>query len=231
MLIINEVTVTYDSIPALNNLSLQLAEGKIHGIVGPNGAGKTTLLNTLYGLQKPEHGSFTWENRQAITTDLGYLPAENYFYPLITGREYLQLFCLSNPDFRIDGWNELFGLPLDDFIDTYSTGMKKKLALMGVFALNRDILMLDEPFNSIDLESSEFLKKILRQLAENGKTIVLTSHILETMTLLCDEIHLLDNGRLVHSFQKDEFSRIHDFLFRKTDELTDELVKGLLRNE
>ncbi len=213
MLTIEHLTVSYQDLVALNDLDLHLSEGKIHGILGPNGAGKTTLLNTIYGFIKPDQGIIKWDGRPISTRHIGYLPVENYFYPLLKGREYLELFCLQNPGFRIDKWNELFSLPLDDFIDTYSTGMRKKIALYGIIALNRKILMLDEPFTNLDLETGEFIKTVLKQLADNGKTILLTSHILETMTLICDEIHLIGDGLLVRNFRPDEFHDIHDFLF------------------
>lgn len=230
MLFIEHLTVSYQDFVALNDLDLHLSEGKIHGILGPNGAGKTTLLNTIYGFIKPDQGSIQWKERPITTMDIGCLPVENYFYPLIKGREYLELFRLQNPGFKIDKWNELFNLPLNDFIDTYSTGMQKKLALFGIIALNREILMLDEPFTSLDLETGELVKTVLRQLAQNGKTILLTSHILETMTLICDEIHLLNNGSHIQSFHKDGFPAIHDFLFKNADEFTNELVKELLKD-
>jgi len=227
MLSIKNLTVFYGDTIALDDIFLQLEAKKLHGFIGLNGAGKTTLLNTLYGFLEQESGEILWNERELITTDIAYLPAESYFYQYITGQEYLELICLKNPDFDITLWNEMFNLPLDDLIESYSSGMKKKLAVMGVMAVNRSIIMLDEPFNNLDIATNHLLGTILKKLVEQGKTVLLTSHVLESMTSLCDHIHLIENGKMLQTFDKGDFMGIESYLFKKRDTLLDKNLRKL----
>ncbi|MCF8336109.1 MAG: ATP-binding cassette domain-containing protein [Bacteroidales bacterium] len=154
MITIKNLTVSYKSNKrVIDNLELLLHENHIHGIVGLNGAGKTTLLNTIYGLKKKDWGTITWNGQKYSKQVISFLPTENYFYSGITGREYLNLF--KNPFFREDSWNDLFLLPLDKIIDEYSTGMKKKLALIGVLKQDKPLMILDEPFDRLDIETGK----------------------------------------------------------------------------
>src|SRR5690606_1140889 len=132
------------------------------------GSGKTTLLSSLYGLKIPDSGSLTYWEKPLRRSDIGYLETSNFFYSRITGMEYLQLFTINNPAFSIDGWNKLFELPLNQFIENYSTGMKKKLAFLGIIALNKPVLILDEPFNGIDMETTQTLKLIIQALKKKS---------------------------------------------------------------
>lgn len=125
MIALNDINVSYDNHPVLQSLTLNLEEGKIHGLVGLNGSGKTTLLNALYGFVKPIRGAISRNDRKVSRKDFAFLETQNYFYPLITGREYLSIFTEQNRRFNLDNWTNLFALPLDELIETYSTGMKK----------------------------------------------------------------------------------------------------------
>lgn len=209
---VRNLTVRYGGEPVVKSLDLQVGVGRISGLLGPNGAGKTTLLDALYRLIPHEEGTIRWRGQLLERTDLAYLEAENYFYPMITGREYLQLFRLQNDGFDVQTWSDLFSLPLDQTVDVYSLGMRKKLALVGILSLNRPILMLDEPFNHLDLESNHLLQSILRKLADSGKTILLTSHILSTLTEICDDIRFLLDGKIEASFSREKFGGIRSWL-------------------
>lgn len=157
MITINNLTVSYKKgINVIDNLNLTLEEGLIHGIVGLNGAGKTTLLNTMFGLKKSDAGTILANDREITKKEVAYLVTENYFYSNITGNEYLKLF--KNINFDVLQWNELFNLPLDTVIDEYSTGMKKKLALLGVLKQDKSIIILDEPFNGLDIETCRIIR-------------------------------------------------------------------------
>ncbi|PID93571.1 MAG: hypothetical protein CSA94_02470 [Bacteroidetes bacterium] len=224
------LTVSYTkSVKIIDNLNLSLAEGVIHGIVGLNGAGKTTLLNTIYGLKKQDDGSITFKGKKLNKQEISYLVTENFFYSNITAREYLSLF--QNKDFDLEKWNALFGLPLDKIIDGYSTGMKKKLVILGVFKQDKPILILDEPFNGLDIETVRILRSILLKLKEKGKTIIVTSHIMETLTNLCDYIHYLDKGKIGNSCGKEEFGKFEQEIFSKialkNEVVINEVVKGI----
>ena len=148
MLEIVNLRKAYGSHLVLHDVSLRLLPGTIHGLVGANGAGKTTLLNCLYGLETGYSGTVRAGAGRAVRELTGYLPYEPYFYPRLTGREYLE-FCLQArgqrvPDFA--EWQQLLELPLDQYANEYSAGMRKKLALLALLVQQFDFLILDEPF-------------------------------------------------------------------------------------
>jgi ABC-2 type transport system ATP-binding protein len=142
MITIKDLSFSYGKTSkVLDSLCLSLSENKIHGIVGLNGAGKTSLLNAIYGLVRIDYGTISREGKNVTKKDISYLVTENFFYSNITGREYLSLFV--NQKFDSDKWNGLFSLPLDQIIDGYSTGMKKKLALLGILKQDKPLMILD----------------------------------------------------------------------------------------
>ncbi|MFD2513343.1 ATP-binding cassette domain-containing protein [Pontibacter locisalis] len=204
---------------------MELAESTIHGIVGLNGAGKTTLLDAVYGLTKSNSGEISFRGEKLNKRQVSYLVTENFFYSNITGREYLGLF--QNKLFDTAKWNELFCLPLDQIVDDYSTGMKKKLALLGVLKQDKPILILDEPFNGLDMETCRIIRSLLLQLQEKGKTIIITSHIMETLTNLCDFIHYLENGRIKYSKGKSDFAAFEQELFESLENKNAKLIAEL----
>ncbi|KKB46763.1 hypothetical protein HMPREF1212_04259 [Parabacteroides sp. HGS0025] len=212
----------------LKGITLSMESGKIHGIVGLNGAGKTTLLNTLYGFIRPVKGSILYNDNPLHRRDIAYLEAENYFYPYMTGREYLDLFPAGENGFQVDNWQKLFNIPLNDITENYSTGMKKKLALLGVLKPDKPILILDEPFNGLDLESAHILTLILQQLREKGKTVLVTSHVFETLTSGCDYIHHINNGMIARSYSQDQFGMLQQLLYSTIEYQTADQIKGLI---
>ena len=227
MLIIKDLTVSYGSRPVIDRLTLELSRGAIHGLVGLNGSGKTTLFHALYGLKKPDSGSVTLDGQPLSPRRMAFLETESYFYPAITGGEYLTLFPAPGT-FSLETFRELFRLPLEEMISHYSTGMKKKLALTGVLKLDKDVLLLDEPFNGVDMETGRIIAMVLRRLRERGKTIVVTSHVLETLTGISDEIHLLEGGTIRRSYAPQEGSVLEQDLFSALeDRLRDRIHKAL----
>ena len=227
MITIKNLTVSYkQNKKVLDQLEVDLHDCNIHGIVGLNGAGKTTLLNTLYGLKSKNSGTISWNGHKLSKRNMAFLPTDNYFYSYITGREYLKLF--KNASFYADQWNELFLLPLDKIIDQYSTGMKKKVALMGVLKQDKPLMILDEPFDRLDMETSRNLRSILLKLKEKGKTIIVTSHIIETLTNLCDSIHYLEHGKIRFSKSHEEFGdfekEITELIEQKNEKTINKLI-------
>ncbi|MDR0505807.1 MAG: ATP-binding cassette domain-containing protein [Dysgonamonadaceae bacterium] len=210
MISIKNLTVSYKkNVTVIDSLDLTVNNHTICGIAGLNGAGKTTLFNAVFGLIKKDKGEVFLDGQTLTKKDIAFLPTENFFYPLITGREYLKLFNSSG----IDKWNSLFKLPLDTLIDDYSTGMKKKLALLGVFIQNKSVIMLDEPCNGLDVESSHILKLILLRLKEAGKTLIISSHIMELLTNVCDCIHYLESGKVKLSRNREQFNELAEYMF------------------
>jgi ABC-2 type transport system ATP-binding protein len=198
----------YGKHEVLHGVSLTLRLGSIHGLVGANGAGKTTLLNCLYGLEPNFSGTVRETTGLALRPHTGLLPYEPYFYPRLTGREYLE-FCLQARgqavlDFA--GWNQLLELPLDQYADEYSAGMRKKLALLALLVQDFKYLILDEPFNGLDLEANLLLREILRRLRRRGTGILLTSHLLAALTEVADEVTVLVAGRVRRHYDAAEFS-------------------------
>jgi len=200
----------YGSHEVLRGVSLALRAGTIHGLVGANGAGKTTLINCLYGLESGFTGTVRHAAGAPVRACTGLVPYEPYFYPRLTGREYVE-FCLQargRPAADFTGWNRVLELPLDQYADEYSAGMRKKLALLAVLAQDFEYLILDEPFNGLDLEANLLLKEILRRLRGRGTGILLTSHILGALTETADEISVLVGGRVQRHYVATEFGAL-----------------------
>ncbi len=213
MITINNLLVQYDEHIVLNYLSASFETGQVHGIVGLNGAGKTTFFNTLGGYQRADAGEIRLSGKKPSRSDFAYLETNSFFYASITGREYLAIFPQSNASFRLDSMNSLLGVPLDELIEHYSTGMKKKLALLSVIKRDKPVYIFDEPFNGLDLESNKVLELIIRNLAAKGKTIFISSHILEPLLQVCQQIHYLDHGTFARSYLQPEFGSISGHLF------------------
>ena len=191
LIYIKNLSKAYGKMRVLDNLSVSYESGKIYGLVGENGAGKTTLFNCIMGVI--DYGG---EIRKSAKMAIGYMPAESFFYSFITGKEYLE-FCIKAKGKKmdakaIDSLNKIFQLPLERFASDYSTGMKKKLALMALLLQDNDLYILDEPFNGVDLYGCIQLKRIIRELKEKGKTVIISSHLINTLHELCDEIDFLD---------------------------------------
>jgi ABC-2 type transport system ATP-binding protein len=211
----------------LNELCLEISSNTIHGLVGLNGSGKTTLLNTIFGLKNKILGTIQYNDENIKRNNIAYLETTNYFYPRITGKEYLNIFKTQNPNFDSDKWNTLFELPLNKLIDDYSTGMKKKLALMGIICLNREVLILDEPFNGVDFETVQKIKTLLLKL-KIKKTIIITSHILESLLPICDSISYLNDGKIEFTKGKNNFSEIENEIFAVHQDNLNEKIQELI---
>ncbi len=230
MISISQLKVDYGKLNVLNNLSLDIHANSIHGLVGLNGSGKTTLLNTIYGLKSKNMGSIQWNGKPIERKNIAYLETVNYFYPRITGGEYLGIFKSKNLEFDIDKWNELFELPLNKLIDDYSTGMKKKLALLGIISLNREILILDEPFNGLDMETVQKAKMLLTGL-RSKRTILITSHILESLTGICHYISYLNNGSIQFTKAKIDFPTVENEIFAVHNDKIIQQIRDLIGHE
>ena len=213
MLEIKNLTAGYDpENPVLKNIALDFPESSVTGILGSNGAGKTTFFNAVSRLRAPYSGEILLNKIPLDSSNWSFLETSPFFYPYITGSECLQLCTLSNPDFEFEKWNEIFGLPLHQLTETYSTGMKKKLSLLGVIGQNRKVLLLDGPFNGLDLEAVEVVLLVLEKLKNQGKIILLSSHVLSTLTDVCDRIYWLKEGQIFRAFERQDFPELENIL-------------------
>ena len=207
MIEVIKLSKNYGDKQILKQINVKFERGRVYGIVGENGAGKTTLFRCIAGLEGYE-GEIRSELKP-LKNHLGFLLTEPYFFSKITGKEYIRLLCNARekkiPDI---GSRNIFDLPLDQYASTYSTGMKKKLALTAILLQDNDCFILDEPFNGVDIHSNIIITGIIHRLKELNKTVIISSHIFSTLSETCDEISLLKNGELSKSVLKDEFHRL-----------------------
>ncbi len=226
MLELRNIHISYGQTDIFTDLNLTFNAASINGILGLNGAGKSTLFNAISGIKKAHKGAFHWLGNTLEQTDIAYLPSENFFYPGLTGMDYLRIFE-SNVD-QINKRNQLFDLPLDHFIDSYSLGMKKKLALLGVISLDSGIYIFDEPYNGLDVEACLILSKLLVALKEKKKTVLVSSHIIDPLKEIADSIYFIDEKRSIQQFSKEEYNVLsEDILPEKVKSKTD-LIDGLI---
>ncbi|MBP6391578.1 MAG: ATP-binding cassette domain-containing protein [Flavobacteriales bacterium] len=223
MLTIADLHCAYGDKPVLDIPRYEMAPG-VHGIVGLNGAGKTTLLNALYGFGRNATAKVQWKGADMGHWNTAFQEAESYFYPGITGREYLELFMPASEANDAQILNTLLEVPLDQLISTYSTGMKRKLVLLAVLRLDREVVLLDEPVNGLDLASVRVLEAIIKRLAERGRTVLITSHVLGPLVAVCDRIHLLQAGAFTRSFERGRTEGLEEALFADLDARTRAVV-------
>lgn len=209
MISIEKLNKSYDYKVVLKDISLEFSAGNVYGIVGENGAGKTTLFRCIAGLE-PYSGKIN-SSIKPLKNHLGFLMAEPFFFSKITGKEYIRLLCnargLSNVDIET---KNIFDLPLNQYASTYSTGMKKKLAITAVLLQKNDYFILDEPFNGVDIQSNIILTELILKLRALNKTVLISSHIFSTLCDTCDEIHLLSAGIIKKSVKKPEFKILEE---------------------
>lgn len=227
MIKLDSISKKYGKKEVLKNLSLTIKEGSIEGIVGANGSGKTTLFNCIYKLTKYE-GSISYPKNIGI----GYMPTEMFFYTSMKGYEFIE-FTLIARNIRvvkseINSLNKLFDLPLNSYAAEYSTGMKKRLILMSILLQKNDFYIMDEPFNGLDLSSSMILTLILKQLKEKGKTVIISSHILSSLTDICDSISYLNNGYIYKRYLPNEYSTIEEDIIKVSLKEKVEIISTIL---
>jgi ABC-2 type transport system ATP-binding protein len=208
-----DVAKRYGSKDAVDGVSLTIAAGAFTGLVGPNGAGKTTLLRMLTGLCRPDRGSVSligqpvWPDPMSVRQVMGVLPDDLRLFERLSGRELLAYIGLlrgipagelgRRSDHLLDVMG--FGPSSDELVTDYSTGMRKKIALAAAMIHAPKILFLDEPFESVDPVSVRVLQDVLRAYQQAGGTVVLSSHVMDTVEKLCTYVAIMDRGRIVTS--------------------------------
>ena len=197
-------------VKAVDRLDLNVRAGSFFGFVGPNGAGKSTTVNFIAGLIRRNSGTLRIlgeeinDDSYEYKRKVGFVLEKPFYIEKLTAREYLtfagRMFGLEEglAKKRTEELVEFFELPKDKkTIEKYSTGMKKKVSLAAALIHDPEILILDEPFEGIDAVSSELIRSMLGRMVEKGKTIFLTSHILEIVEKLCSEVAIIDKGRII----------------------------------
>lgn len=208
----------YGAKVAVNNVSFDVYGGEVFGFLGPNGAGKTTTIKMIVGLLQPTSGTVKVAGYDVQTQSMlakasaGYVPDTPNLYAKLTGRELLRFVSdLYNLDrsqvaHRIDELLRMFDLSAaaDDTVDSYSHGMQQKISLAAALMHDPKVLVLDEPTVGLDPKSARLIKDILRQLADRGAAVMLSTHILEIAERMCDRIGIINKGQLIAVGTMDE---------------------------
>jgi ABC-2 type transport system ATP-binding protein len=203
---------------AVNNVSFDVYGGEVFGFLGPNGAGKTTTIKMIVGLLQPTSGAIkvagydVQAQSMLAKASTGYVPDTPNLYAKLTGRELLRFVSdLYNLDrsqvaHRIDELLRMFDLSAaaDDTVDSYSHGMQQKTSLAAALMHDPKVLVLDEPTVGLDPKSARLIKDILRQLADRGAAVMLSTHILEIAERMCDRIGIINKGQLIAVGTMDE---------------------------
>lgn len=223
MIEINQVTKQFKDkkkyVTALKHVSLSINEGEVLGLLGENGAGKTTLLRSIATLLEPSSGTITVAGydtvKQAneVKKRLGVLfGSETGLYDRLTARENLEYFASlyglgkHETKVRIENLTKMFGMRdyLDRKVGGFSKGMRQKVAIARTMLHNPEIVLFDEPTTGLDITSSNIFRQFIRQLKQEGKTIIFSSHIVEEVSMLCDRVAMIHKGELVYEGTLDE---------------------------
>lgn len=217
---INDVHKIYpNGIEALNGVSLTVFPGEVFGLVGPNGAGKTTLLKAASGLLFPEKGSIRCGERditrqpKEAAKSIGLMPDPLGVYTDVSAREYLEFFArlqglpIAEIPARVDAVVKILELTpwLDDEVETLSAGWQRRLALGRVLLPETPVLLLDEPAAGLDVSARSELLGLVRQLAQSGRTLIVSSHILPELQQLADRFAIINQGRWVNVVNNQPF--------------------------
>jgi ABC-2 type transport system ATP-binding protein len=210
-LVVEGLTKVFRGQTAVDHLSFRVARGRFFGFLGPNGAGKSTTIKMLTGLLRPTAGDAVVEGVRlsqdllGVKRVIGILPEELPLYERLTGEEYLQfagrMYGLPRAETGRRAVELLEFLSLADdrgkLVADFSQGMKKKLALAAALIHNPRVLFLDEPLNGIDPVSGRVVTDLLRRMTAKGVTLFFTTHVLDVVERLCDEVAVIDRGRIV----------------------------------
>jgi len=234
ILTINNLTKKYGYITAVKNLSFNIEKGNIYGILGPNGSGKSTTLGVVLSVVNKTSGDFSWYDGKLSTHQalkkVGAIIERPNFYPYMTAHQNLKLVCkIKGVDInKIDEKLEIVDLldRRDDKFKTFSLGMKQRLAIASALLNDPEILILDEPTNGLDPQGIHQVRKIIKEIAKNGTTILLASHLLDEVEKVCTHVVVLRKGEKLYSGRVDEMISSHGF-FELKSEKHDELIKLL----
>jgi ABC-2 type transport system ATP-binding protein len=202
------LTKLFGRSPALDGLDLTVRPGEVHGFLGPNGSGKTTTIRILLGLLRPDAGSARmlgmdpWRDAVALHRHLAYVPGDVTLWPNITGGEVIDLLGRMRGGLdreRRDELLERFDLDPRKKARTYSKGNRQKVALVAALASDAELLLLDEPTSGLDPLMETQFQQCVRQVKAEGRTVLLSSHILAEVEALCDRVSIIRLGRTVET--------------------------------
>jgi ABC-type multidrug transport system ATPase subunit len=210
---VDHVTKSFGDKIALEDISFSVPAGQICGLLGPNGAGKTTLFRLLMGILKATEGRLlvdgcdAFDDRVEVKRLIGFLPDEPVFYSYLAGREVLELSAAMH---GLDVAATMNGLApviaklrlsedIDKYAEDYSRGMKKKLGLLLALLHRPKLLVLDEPTNGLDVESTHLFYDLIQEESKRGATVLFSTHLMDHVTKLCSHAVIINEGELVES--------------------------------
>ena len=211
MIEFQQLSRTYGDFTAVHPLTLEIRSGEVFGFLGPNGAGKTTTIRMMMGILVPSGGRALisgldcHSQRAEVQRHVGYLPDNPIYYDFLRGREILQFVAEMHGMERREAQEQAvrmlaeFGLEevVDEFAVNYSMGMKKKLGLACALIHDPEVLILDEPINGLDPRAAREVQDRLRQAAASGKTIFMSTHLLDMAEKVCARVGIIHRGDLV----------------------------------
>ena len=211
MLKVENLTKYYGDKKAIDNINIEVKPGEIFGFIGHNGAGKTTTIKSIVGILEFEEGNVYIDGVDIkkypieVKKKIAYIPDNPDIYENLTGIEYLNFIAdifdisVSDRKEKILKYARLFEIEdnLSDIISSYSHGMKQKLVLISAFIHNPKLLVLDEPFVGLDPKAAFELKKLMKDISENGGSIFFSSHVLEVVEKLCDVVAIIKDGKIL----------------------------------
>ena len=242
MIDFQSLSKSYGAFDAVRPLTLTVQRGEVFGFLGPNGAGKTTTIRMMMGILVPSGGRVTiggldcHTERARVQQRTGYLPDNPVFYDYLRGREILQFVAemhgLPRREAALRAERALLDWGLaeatDEFAVNYSMGMKKKLGLACALMHEPEVLILDEPINGLDPRAAREVQDRLKAIAGQGRTVFLSTHLLDMAERLCTRIGIIDRGRLVAAGTADELRRegpvsesLEDIFLRMTQQPDD----------
>ncbi len=219
ILTINNLTKKFGYLTAVKDLSFTINKGNVYGILGPNGSGKSTTLGVVLNVVNKTSGDFKWFDGSITTHDalkkVGAIIERPNFYPYMTASENLKLVCkIKGVDVsKVDEKLEVVGLleRKNSKFRTYSLGMKQRLAIASALLNDPEILILDEPTNGLDPQGIHQIRQIIKDIANQGTTILLASHLLDEVEKVCSHVVVLRKGVKLYSGRVDEMISSHGF--------------------
>ncbi len=202
---VQQLTKKFGRLTAVNQLSFEITKGKVYGLLGPNGSGKSTTLGMILNVVNKTAGSFEWFNGTVSTSQalkkIGAIIERPNFYPYMSAYQNLALVCKIKeiPETSIQEKLEMVGLAdrQHDKFKTYSLGMKQRLAIASALLNNPEMLILDEPTNGLDPKGIHEIRSIIAEIAKQGTTIILASHLLDEVEKVCDHVIILQKGNKI----------------------------------
>ena len=235
ILSINNLNKIYNKyVHAVNNVSLEIKKGNVYGILGPNGSGKSTTLGIVLNVVNKTSGTYSWfggkvETHEALKK-VGAIIERPNFYPYMTAKQNLELVCkIKNIDYsKVQEKLALVGLVEreNSKFNTFSLGMKQRLAIASALLNDPEILILDEPTNGLDPQGIHQIRDIIRLIASKGTTILLASHLLDEVEKVCSHVLVLQKGKILYSGTVDGMSSNEGFFELQSDN-NDALIKVL----